>query len=325
MLHLMTTMAWLDDPAVRGAISDFARQREVKLTVHPSTDKADDFGFRQQRFQMSDSVRDCLKTLDWPAREVSIFVSTNLLDWHMTQLPPPLRKKGVKGFNKEEIKVFRERWKKTLMREECKKLHIDFDTIWVGKDLVWDVDLPNHPGAAFGVANDIAKFLESSHGLHPQIVFSGSKGFHVWIQSEEAKLLAKKVSPYYDPTYGKQNDALRYISKIYRTIVESMFDEATTGTSINYLDLSPIQRQGVIRCPYSIHPKTGQIVWPLDAEERKALESLIADNYDVSLWDIITTIHPWTQTNEIRRTDFPEMGIHPFNEVWQRGFPMWKL
>ena len=43
----MKTMAWLDDPAVRGAISDFARQREVKLTVHPSTDKADDFGFRQ--------------------------------------------------------------------------------------------------------------------------------------------------------------------------------------------------------------------------------------------------------------------------------------
>ncbi len=81
----------------------------------------------------------------------------------------------------------------------------------------------------------------------------------------------------------------------------------------------------MIRCPYSIHPKTGQVVWPLDAEERTALENLVEENFEVSLWEIITTIHPWTTKNEYERPDFPEMGIHPATEVWQRGMPMWNL
>ena len=317
-------MRWLDDPAVQGAISVFARNREVKLTVHRSKDKSEDFGFRQQRFRKSSSVGEVLKTLGWPAREISLFVGTNNLNWNLMRLPPPLRSRGVTGFNKDAIVEYRNFWKDTLTREKCKALQVDFETIWNGKDMVWDIDLPQHPGAAFGVTNEIAKFLESTHGLHPQIVFSGSKGFHLWLHADEAKVLATKVSPYFSPTYDKEDDALRYQSKIYRTVVEAMFDEATTGTKINYLDLAPVQRQGVIRCPYSIHPKTGQIVWPLDAEERLALEQLVSKNFEVTLWDIVTTIHPWTKTNEIDREDFPEMGIHPFREVWQRGFPMWQ-
>ena len=317
-------MRWLDDPAVQGAISVFAKNREVKLTVHRSKDKSEDFGFRQQRFRKSSSVGEVLKTLGWPAREISLFVGTNNLNWNLMRLPPPLRSRGVTGFNKDAIVEYRNFWKDTLTREKCKALQVDFETIWNGKDMVWDIDLPQHPGAAFGVTNEIAKFLESTHGLHPQIVFSGSKGFHLWLHADEAKVLATKVSPYFSPTYDKEDDALRYQSKIYRTVVEAMFDEATTGTKINYLDLAPVQRQGVIRCPYSIHPKTGQIVWPLDAEERLALEQLVSKNFEVTLWEIVTTIHPWTKTNEIDREDFPEMGIHPFREVWQRGFPMWQ-
>jgi hypothetical protein len=309
---------------VQGAISVFAKNREVKLTVHRSKDKSEDFGFRQQRFRKSSSVGEVLKTLGWPAREISLFVGTNNLNWNLMRLPPPLRSRGVTGFNKDAIVEYRNFWKDTLTREKCKALQVDFETIWNGKDMVWDIDLPQHPGAAFGVTNEIAKFLESTHGLHPQIVFSGSKGFHLWLHADEAKVLATKVSPYFSPTYDKEDDALRYQSKIYRTVVEAMFDEATTGTKINYLDLAPVQRQGVIRCPYSIHPKTGQVVWPLDAEERLALEQLVSKNFEVTLWDIVTTIHPWTKTNEIDREDFPEMGIHPFREVWQRGFPMWQ-
>ncbi len=317
-------MGWLDSKAVQGAIADFARPREVKLTVHRSQDKAEDFGFRQQRFQKSDSVEKTLKVLGYPDRPISIFVGTNNLDWHMLNLPPPLRQRGVSGFNKEELKKFRQQWKKCLTRDGCKELQINFDTIYDGKDLVWDVDYPNHPGAAFGVANDITNFLEDKHGLKAQIVFSGSKGFHVWLKAEDAKTLVEKISPTYEAVYQTKDDPLRYQAKLYRTVVEAIYEEAA-DTPINYLDLAPIQRQGVIRCPYSIHPKTGQVVWPLDAEERLALESLIADNYEVSLWDIITTIHPWTTTNELERPDFPEMGIHPATQVFQRGFPMWNL
>ena len=49
-------MGWLDTQAVQGAIANFARPREVKLTIHRSDDRAEDFGFRQQRFHKSDSV-----------------------------------------------------------------------------------------------------------------------------------------------------------------------------------------------------------------------------------------------------------------------------
>ena len=223
-------MRWLDDPAVQGAISVFAKNREVKLTVHRSKDKSEDFGFRQQRFRKSSSVGEVLKTLGWPAREISLFVGTNNLNWNLMRLPPPLRSRGVTGFNKDAIVEYRNFWKDTLTREKCKALQVDFETIWNGKDMVWDIDLPQHPGAAFGVTNEIAKFLESTHGLHPQIVFSGSKGFHLWLHADEAKVLATKVSPYFSPTYDKEDDALRYQSKIYRTVVEAMFDEATTGT-----------------------------------------------------------------------------------------------
>ena len=36
-------MGWLDSQAVQGAIADFARPREVKLTIHRSDDRAEDF------------------------------------------------------------------------------------------------------------------------------------------------------------------------------------------------------------------------------------------------------------------------------------------
>ncbi len=317
-------MGWLDSQAVQGAIANFARPREVKLTIHRSDDRAEDFGFRQQRFHKSDSVGKTLKLVGHPERRISMFVGTNRVEWTMLRLPPPLRVRGVSGFNKDAMKEFRNFWKKTLTREGCQELQINFETIYQGKDLVWDVDYPNHPGAAFGVANDIAKFLESKHGLNPQIVFSGSKGFHVWLHAEEAESLVSKISPHWKKTFATQNDPLRYQAKLYRTVTETIYEEAAS-TPINYLDLAPIQRQGVIRCPYSIHPKTGQVVWPLDAEERTALENLVEENFEVSLWEIITTIHPWTTKNEYERPDFPEMGIHPATEVWQRGMPMWNL
>ena len=158
-------MGWLDSQAVQGAIADFARPREVKLTIHRSDDRAEDFGFRQQRFQKSDSVGKTLKLVGHPERRISLFVGTNRVEWTMLRLPPPLRERGVSGFNKDAMKEFRTFWKKTLTRQGCEELQINFETIYQGKDLVWDVDYPDHPGAAFGVANDIAKFLETKHGL----------------------------------------------------------------------------------------------------------------------------------------------------------------
>ena len=42
-----------------------------------------------------------------------------------------------------------------------------------------------------------------------------------------------------------------------RKTVQRLLKEAT-GEELMVCDLSPVQRQGLIRCPYTIHPKTGQ-------------------------------------------------------------------
>ena len=317
-------MDWLNDPAVLGNIAQFARDREVKFTVHPTTDRANDFGFSKQRFQYSKSIARTLKSLNYPERAISLFVGTNRVNWNLMRLPPPLRKAGVSGFNKEELREYSQFWKQALLRSGCEEMMLNFESLWQGQDLVWDVDIPEHIGAAYDVAETIAQFLETKHGMHPQIVFSGSKGFHVWLHWSEAEQLVAKVSPHWTKTFSRENDPIRYRSKRYRTVVEEVSAEAEFN--IGYLDLAPIQRSGIIRMPYSIHPKSGQIVWPLSQQERSSLRELVATNFDVSLWDVVSTIHPWTTENqtELASETWPQMGIHPFREVFDRGFPAWK-
>jgi len=319
---------WLEDAAVLSNIAQFAQDREVKFTVHPDmADKNQDFGFRKQRFQYSESVGRMLKSLDWPNRSVSLFVGTNRVNWKLMRLPPPLRQRGVSGFNKQGLREYSQFWKQALLRSGCEEMHINFETLWRGQDLVWDVDVEQHIGAAFGIADEIAQFLEQKHGMHPQIVFSGSKGFHVWLHWSEAEQLVEKLSPHWKKTYATRNDPIKYRSKLYRSLVEYIGEnESGAEFQINYLDLAPIQRSGIIRCPYSIHPKTGQIVWPLSASERDTLRELVTANFEVSLWEVVSTIHPWTTENqtESARESYPLMAIHPFNQVFQRGFPAWQ-
>lgn len=313
---------WLRDKAVLSEIAKFAQDREVKFTVHQDlSDRSRDFGYRKQRFQYSQSVVETLETLGYPERAVSLFIGTNRLNWNLMRLPPPLRKRGRSGFNKEELKEYSGFWKNALLRTGCRDMEVDFDGLWKGQDLVWDVDMQDHIGAAFDIADTIANFLETKHGLSPQIVFSGSKGFHVWLHHSEAETLVSKISPHWKKTYGNRDDPIRYRSKLYRTVVEQVSEEAEF--SIGYLDLAPIQRSGIIRCPYAIHPKTGQIVWPLSKQERQNLRKLVDANYEVSLWEIVTSIHPWTTENQTEGTEYEQMAIHPFSKVFQRGFPAW--
>ena len=97
-------------------------------------------------------------------------------------------------------------------------MQLNFETLWRGQDLVWDVDVEQHIGAAFIIADEIAQFLEQKHGMHPQIVFSGSKGFHVWLHWSEAEQLVEKLSPHWKKTYATRNDPIKYRSKVVSVI-----------------------------------------------------------------------------------------------------------
>mgnify|MGYP003676045539 CR=1 FL=1 len=89
-------------------------------------------------------------------------------------------------------------------------------------------------------------------------------------------------------------------------------------------DLTPVERQGIIACPYSIHWKTGQIVWPLDARNLQAIRKLESDAMPL---DIAKAIH--TQPNgqlwdtDVHFTDNP-MYFSPCHTVYQRGMPLWE-
>lgn len=313
---------WLETSSVCGAIWEASQNREVKFTVHPS-DESDDYGYRHSRFSYSGDVPKWLRNLHWPNNDVSIFIGTNLLDWKQLKLPPRLRLKGKSGYNKEAFLSYGRYWKAATRRDVCEEHDIDWDKIWKGKNMVWDIDHEEYPLTAFSIAYDIAEFLKNQD-VTPQIVFSGSKGFHVWLNPEDSKSYSEKLNP--DLWNLKDDpDPLQTVALVYKEVVSQVYEYIATE-EISKLDLAPCQRQGIIRCPYSVHPKTAQVVWPLEDEEIKRLRDLVEFNAKASIEEISKTIHKqgWIIENQSSmcgfRTYLPaQYGL----KVWKRGFPMW--
>jgi len=50
-----------------------------------------------------------------------------------------------------------------------------------------------------------------------------------------------------------------------------------TGEPLYRYDMAPTHRMGLIRCPYSLHQKTGLPVWPLTSEEITTLQETLED------------------------------------------------
>jgi hypothetical protein len=99
------------------------------------------------------------------------------------------------------------------------------------------------------------------------MVFSGGKGFHVWLNHKQSALLAG--TSLHKLADSGNADPLRALGQIYGKKVKEITFEAT-GEHHRSLDLSPNYRQGVIRIPYSINKS---IVWPISERERDKLSS----------------------------------------------------
>ena len=126
----------------------------------------------------------------------------------------------------------------------------------MGKSLVWDIDDPDDLETAFETADAIASELTKHVAMPehaPRVVFSGGKGFHVWIVDENAvqhlcrSLVGAEVS---EMTAKKRAAA-------HREVIKEICQRAI-GRSIHHLDQAPNHRQGIIRCPYAVHERTGQ-------------------------------------------------------------------
>ena len=269
-------MRWYSNKAVQEELADLMTNREVIWSQHPrSKDKP--FWARKTQCPNHPSVDYWLNTLNSSYNSVGAFIGTNVINWEaMDCKPPPLR---AKDFDRRE---FAKIWNQYLTPKGCEERGVVWEDIWVAKTLVFDFDSPKNPIIAFKKADRLCRYLKTLD-LTPYIVFSGSKGFHVHLGIEDSeKMVGFKLAD-----FKHEKDPLKKIGKLYAAKVVELCNKA----SVSYADedRSPNYRQGIIRCPYSIHPKTGQIVWLLD---KKNLDTL--RQYDsLTVFEVAEKLHPW--------------------------------
>lgn len=276
---------WLDNPVVGSAIYEIAKDREVKWLV---SDGDLEFGIRHARINWSKDTLRWLEILEASTRPVSIFIGTNVINWKIVDVLPPRLREG-KGLNKEGRENYNKIWNEYTTPEGCEQRGIDFHELWLGKNLVWDIDHETDLMIAFGNAHKIHTYLKEI-GYSPTLVFSGNKGFHVWLNYiESAELVGKTLQDV------EQDDPLRRLGKLYRNKIQEISLTAV-GCKLPTLDLAPAQRQGIIRCPYSQHGKTGLVVWPLSDEDINLLDSQ-KHLQKLSAKDVAKILHTWDMTN----------------------------
>ena len=305
---------WYGDHSVQTAIWAIGRDREIKYQIKKEDDEI--IGMRRRRFWGSDAVRLELHGVGADQRPIGVMVSTNRIDWKLlppTLLPPNLRNTGQSGYAKSEMSDYKTTWEALLNPVACENVGIDFYALWWGKDLVWDFDNPKDMKAAFDAAHKVAQYLEEEHKVRPVIIFSGSKGFHVWVKAEEA---AKVVG--WDMKVDGPNfeDPLREQGRAYSSFVKQT--AKTLGLHLPRDDLAPNYRQGMVRCPYSVLEKTGQLAYPLDSKQIKVLENTkTLENAE----HIASLIHPWDTESFIGSGG--KSWMPPCSEVHSRN--LWRL
>ena len=214
--------AWLRDQAIVGNIAAIAKNREVKWTWNLPDGKQ--IGIRQTRIAWSRDFERWITMLGIDQRHLDIFISTNQLNWKaLPELPPPYRVKG-RGVNTKGRKLYSTRWKYFLTPEGLKPYGLKFEEVWLGKNMVWDFDHEDL-SVSFQDAYQVYNYLTEA-GMHPTIVFSGRKGFHVWLTGDEsAQMAGVHLHDLKD-----NEDPLRDIGKIYaRVVADTTF--AATGNA----------------------------------------------------------------------------------------------
>ena len=292
----MPVMEWMNDRSVLYEIGKITKNREVY--VHLTGDKAPK---RKLYANGSKHIGYIVNRLTDKRYGMKIGICSNLIDFK--KLNPPLLKD-----------MFKPEWR--LWEQAVYKPNIGNPEIYHSKNLIWDIDAEGEPMKAFYQGEKLCTHL-TSLGYAPMMVFSGSKGFHVWLnESASTRLVGKHFSDFKD-------DNAKFLAKAYCEVVKSLF-ELATGEEFRNADLTPVERQGIIACPYSIHWKTGQLVWPMDEANLEAVRGLTADAQPI---DIAKALH--TQDNgQLWQTDleFTDAILYfpPCHTVSNRGMPVWK-
>ncbi len=292
----MPVKEWIEDRSVLFEMSKIMKDREVY--VHLTDGNAPK---RKLYAGGSRQIGYIVNRLSSKTHGMKIGICSNVLDFKKLN-PPLLKDMFVSDWF---------RWERAVYNP-----NVGNPDIYLGKNLIWDIDAEGEPMKAFYQGEKVCAHLKGL-GYDPMMVFSGSKGFHVWLNEKQSKeMVGRQFSDF------KENNA-QLLAEAYREVVLSVFVEATQE-EFRGADLTPIERQGIIACPYSIHWKTGQIVWPLDEGNLETLRNLPDDSLPV---DIAKAIH--TQENgQLWKTDleFTDNLLYfsPCHTVSKRGMPLWK-
>ena len=308
---------WYGDHSVQTAIWAIARNRETKFQICHRPGEV--FGIRRRRMWGSDAVKTELNILSANQRPIGIFVSTNVVNWKVIPpdlLPPRLRKKGLSGYDSVGLKAYKKVWDGLTTPKVLDEVDMSFKEVWDGgKIMVFDFDDEDNPMNAFRAALETKVYLKQHHKVDGVMVFSGNKGFHIWVNSHDAESLVGTTLK----ELSSREDPLKEQGKLYAKFVKDTV-VAATGSNLPNYDLSPNYRQGIVRCPYSIHEKSGQIVWPLSEDDIAKLQKFANDK--LSPADIGEVLHDWDTENFVDSSKglsyFP-----PCTTVHSRN--MWRL
>jgi len=298
-------MAWMDNLAVQNEIVKVMRNREVMIHKIYQKDDGTEKRIIKRRLYASgtDQLKTILRLYKYGNESLAyhFYVGSNVIDLKAIGMP-----KLFKIFS-PEYRAFKEKWDSKLGNP----------TYYLDKNMIWDFDDEEHPINAFKVADKLCLWL-SNEGYSPMMVFSGSKGFHVWLNEKESFSLVGKT--WIDVQDEKQPH--KALGHIYRDVLQDSMMKGT-GHGLRQDDNSPILAQGMIRCPYSIHPKTGQIVYPLDKSNLDELRQL---NGNPTVFLMAKAIHEWSSDAENYYGDDENVKLYhpPMSKVFNRGMPIWE-
>lgn len=301
-------MRWYSNLTIQKALAEQMENREVIWAQFPrSKDKP--FWARRTHITGANSIDYWLNSLDYEYHSIGIFIGTNIFDWDaMDVTPPPFR---TKGFGRKQ---FTNVWNQYLLPKGCEDRGLVWEDIWLGKSLLFDFDNAENPMVAFHRADKVAKYLTKVLKASCYMVFSGSKGFHVHVSPEDSL----RLTGVNFADFKEMKDPLKKIGKIYANKVVEIADAAQVSYADE--DRSSNFRQGIVRCPYSIHPKTGQIVWPLSSKNLNDLREL----QEASVEEIANILHEWDIPCQ---SHIPDEGkityITPEYRVTDRGLIKW--
>lgn len=253
----MAGMDWYESKSVLYHIRDYSRDRPLILAYSEGSKKF----FRPLSMPTTQAVQKWLRYFSYPKQYPHLYQSCiRVNNLRLRSLaptlpnaalkPPPLRSKEEQATYQSYMNAF-QKWKETVWNET-----LDVEGFCIGRDLVWDIDDVYGEMDALTSSCKVAEYLKDHYGVQKvEIDYSGNKGFHVVVAWEDAKQVLNMTE--------KDLSPLQTCAKRTWGIVKTIFQEAT-GEEFREADLSPMRRQGIRRCPFSVHPKSKRVCYPLD-------------------------------------------------------------